>query len=140
MTRSTTLWAGTAAAALVIGALTACSDSPEENTADACASWDTYTAAVDDLITTLTSDAPTVGEVQDAREAVDEAYDDLESAAEDVAEDRTQAVEDAWDELGSAVDDVDDDATLEEARTALSEQASQVRAEADALNAELGCS
>jgi hypothetical protein len=138
--RATRFWTTAAATTLVIGALGACSDSPEENSADACASWDTYSAAVDDLVATLTSDAPTVGEVQDARDAVDDAYDDLADAAEDVAQDRAQDVEDAWGELKSGVDDVDDDDTLTEARDSLSAQATGVREAADSLDAELGCS
>lgn len=137
--RSTRVWAATATAALAIGALTACSDSPEENTADACTAWDAYSAAVDDLVATLTSDAPTVGEVKAAREAVDETYDDLESAAEDVAADRAQSVEDAWEQLEGAIDDVQDDDTLAEARADLSTQADGVRTAANDLNSELGC-
>ncbi|ANC31002.1 hypothetical protein [Isoptericola dokdonensis] len=139
--RQTRRWTSFAVAVLAAGALTACSsDTPEENSADACSSWTAYTAAVDDLVAVLSSETPTVGEVQDARDAVGDAYSDLEDAAEDVAADRTSELEDAWDGLESALGDVPDDDTLSEARASLQEEATGVRTAADGLNAELGCS
>ncbi|WP_278236666.1 hypothetical protein [Isoptericola sp. AK164] len=137
--RTTRLWATAATAALAVGTLTACGgDSPEENTADACTDWDTYTAALGDLVGTLGSE-PTVGEVEDARDAVDDAWDDLEESLGDVAEDRAEELENAWDELSDAVDDLDDDATLGEAAQQISAQAQEVQSANTDVTAELGC-
>ncbi|PRZ06905.1 hypothetical protein BCE75_105220 [Isoptericola sp. CG 20/1183] len=137
--RKNTLWTAASAAALVVPTLAACSDSPEENTATACADWEAFRTALGDLRTTLTSE-PTVGEVQTAREAVGDAYADLEDSLGSVADDRTEALDDAWESLQDAIDDVDDDASLADAASQVSEQADAVQTAGQDATAELGCS
>lgn len=124
---------------LMILATAACSsETPEENTEQACGAAEQLTVALDNFDTTLSPDA-TVDEVMDARDEVRAAWQDLDAAADDVAQDRGQALDEAWDGLQESVDDVSGDATVADAVDSLRDDAVEVQEARDALADDLGC-
>jgi hypothetical protein len=126
-------------AGLVILATAACSsETPEQNTEQACGAAEQLTVALDNFDTTLTPDA-TVDEVMAARDEVRAAWRDLDAAADDVAQDRGQALDDAWDGLQDSIDDVSGDATISDAAESLRDDAVEVQEARDALAEDLGC-
>jgi len=124
------------AAVLALGACG--TDTPEQNSAQACEAADELATALDDLEATLTQDA-TIDEIRAARDAAETAQERLDEAADDVARDRADALDDAWDRLDDAVDDVAGDATVAEAIDSLRDEAAQVRAAREELVDELTC-
>ncbi|GHH79295.1 hypothetical protein [Promicromonospora soli] len=131
--------AGSALVGLVLLATAACSsETPEQNTEQACGAAEQLTVALDNFETTLTPDA-TVDEVRAAGSEVRQAWQDLDAAAGDVAEDRGQALDEAWEGLEQAVDDVRGETTVSEAADSIRDQAAEVREARDALADELGC-
>ena len=130
-----------AAATLALGAalLTgACSDTAEENNAEACTALTEYQSALSSLRDSLTADA-TVEQVQDARDDVASAASDLDSALGDVAQDRVDALNQAWSDLDAAITDADSDATLQEAADTIRAQAQEVESARADLGSELEC-
>lgn len=130
----------TAGVALIAGVLLAScsSDTPAENTEQACAHAEELSAALASLNETLTGDG-TVDDVKSARSEVATAYDALDGALDDVAQDRLDAVEDAWDRLDDAIEQVDGDATLSQAADSLRDDVAAVQDARESLVTELGC-
>jgi len=130
----------TAGVTLIAGVLLAScsSDTPAENTEQACAHAEELSAALASLNETLTGDG-TVDDVKSARSEVATAYDALDGALDDVAQDRLDAVEDAWDRLDDAVEQVDGDATLSQAADSLRDDVAAVQDARESLVTELGC-
>lgn len=126
-------------AGLMLLATAACSsETPEQNTQEACSAAEQLTVALDEFDMTLQPDA-TVDEVADARDAVRQAWQELDAAADDVAQDRGQALDEAWDDLEQSVDDVSGDATVADAARSLRDDAIEVQEARDALADDLGC-
>ena len=124
---------------LMVLATAACSsETPEQNTEEACGAAEQLTVALDNFDTTLTPDA-TVDEVMAARDEVRAAWQELDAAADDVAQDRGQALDDAWDGLQDSIDDVSGDATVSDAAESLRDDAVEVQEARDALAEDLGC-
>lgn len=124
---------------LMVLATAACSsETPEQNTEQACGAAEQLTVALDNFDTTLTPDA-TVDEVVAARDDVRAAWQELDAAAGDVAQDRGQALDDAWDGLQESIDDVGGDASISDAVESLRDEAVEVQAARDALADDLGC-
>jgi hypothetical protein len=120
-------------------ATAACSsETPEENTQEACNAAEQLTVALDNFDMTLKPDA-TVDQVADARDGVRQAWQELDAAADDVAQDRGQALDEAWDDLQQSVDDVSGDATIADAAESLRDDAAEVQEARDALADDLGC-
>ena len=130
----------TAGVTLIAGVLLAScsSDTPAENTEQACAHAEELSAALASLNETLTGDG-TVDDVKSARSEVATAYDALDGALDDVAQDRLDAVEDAWDRLDDAIEQVDGDATLSQAADSLRDDVAAVQDARESLVTELGC-
>jgi hypothetical protein len=122
----------------ILGTAACSSETPEENTQEACGAAEQLAVALDDFDTTLTPDA-TVDEVMDARASVRQAWQDLDAAADDVAQDRGQALDDAWSDLENSIDDVSGDATIADAAESLRDDAAEVQEARDALADDLGC-
>jgi hypothetical protein len=133
MKRTTSVLVG-----LVLATAGCSSETPEENTEQACGAAEQLSVALDDFDMTLTEDA-TVDEVTAARDEVREAWQALDSAADDVAQDRGQALDDAWDGLQESVDDISGDATVSDAVDSLRDDAVEVQEARDALADDLGC-
>lgn len=136
---STPLRAAAATIAISAALLTgACSDTPEENTAEACTALTEYESALSALADSLTPDA-TVDEINEARDRVASAATDLDEAVGDVAADRVAALEQAWNDLDASITDADSDATLQEAADQIRAQAEEVQSARADLSAELDC-
>ncbi|WP_313823600.1 hypothetical protein [Citricoccus sp.] len=129
---------GTVTLALATAVLTGCSSTPEENVSTACEASDAYAAALQSFQDTLSPDA-TVEEIRTARDEVRSTHDDLEEAAEDVAQDRMDELDSAEDGLNDAVEDLPDDATMSEAMDTLESQSSEVETARNAVAEELSC-
>ena len=123
---------------MILGTAACSSTTPEENTEAACSAAEELTVALDNFDMTLTPDA-TVDEVTEARDNVRQAWQDLDAAADDVAQDRGQALDDAWSDLQDSVDDVSGDATIADAAESLRDDAVKVQEARDALADNLGC-
>lgn len=134
MRRATSVLAGL----MILGTAACSSETPEENTQEACSAAEQLTVALDNFDMTLKPDA-TVDEVTDAREGVRQAWQELDEAADDVAADRGQALDEAWDDLEQSVDDVSGDATISDAAESLRDDAVEVQEARDALADDLGC-
>lgn len=136
---TTPLRAAAATLALSAAFLTgACSDTPEENNAEACTALTEYEAALSALGDSLTADA-TVEQVRDARDDVASAASELDSALGDVAQDRVDALNQAWSDLDAAITDADSDATLQEAADTIRAQADEVESARADLGSALEC-
>lgn len=124
---------------LILLTTAACSsETPEENSAQACTAAEQLGTALDNFDTTLTPDA-TVDEVAAARDEVRQAWEDLDDATADVAEDRVDALDSAWDNLEQGVEDVQGDETVSAAADSLKADATQVQDAREALVDDLGC-
>lgn len=117
----------------------ACSgETPEENTQEACGAAEQLTVALDEFDMTLRPDA-TVDEVQAAREEVRTAWEELDEAADDVAQDRGQALDDAWSGFAESVENLGGDETIAGAVDSLRDDAVAVQEARDAVAEDLGC-
>ncbi|MDR7384986.1 hypothetical protein [Promicromonospora iranensis] len=124
---------------LMIVATAGCSgETPEENTQEACSAAEQLTVALDNFDMTLSPGA-TVDEVRDARDTVREAWQELDAAADDVAQDRGEALDEAWEDFEQSVEDVNGDATIKDAADSLRDDAVEVQQARDALADDLGC-
>ena len=124
---------------LMILATAACSsETPEQNTEQACGAAEQLTIALDNFDTTLTPDA-TVDEVMAARDEVRAAWQELDAAADDVAQDRGQALDEAWSGFQQSVEDLSGSATITDAGESLRDDAVVVQEARDALAEDLGC-
>jgi len=125
---------------LLVIAPAACSggDTPEENTAQACSAADDLDTALDNFRSTLSPDA-TVDDVRSARDELSQAWQDFDSAATEVVQDRSEELDEAWDGLQKAVDDVAGDATVAGALSTLEDEAQGVKDARDDVVSELGC-
>lgn len=124
---------------LMILATAACSsETPEQNTEQACGAAEQLTIALDNFDTTLTPDA-TVDEVMAARDEVRAAWQELDAAADDVAQDRGQALDEAWSGFQQSVEDLSGSATITDAAESLRDDAVVVQEARDALAEDLGC-
>ena len=128
---------------LTIGALgfVACSDDDEPSTPEAesevCASLTELKTAVQSAgAITATS---TVEEAQEANEAVDDAWDDVASAAADLQDARIDDLEAAYNDLADTLSSIDDDATLAAAAADISTQVAAVDAAWEEFNTSAGC-
>jgi hypothetical protein len=79
-------------------------------------------------------------EVQDARDAVNEAVEDVRSSAEDVADARVDEIESAHESLRDAVDDLDGDQSVAAALDSLREEVAGVSEAREDLFSSLNCS
>ncbi|WP_461640754.1 hypothetical protein [Leucobacter sp. BZR 635] len=106
------------ASLLVAGAaalsLTGCSSDPAANEVAACDAYAGFAESVAAAKTTLANE-PTVGEITEARDSVQGAYQQLGKSLESVAADRAKALEDAVASFNSAVEQIDTDMTVPEA-------------------------
>lgn len=119
--------------------LSACSSDPEENETKACDAYAAYVGAVTEARVSLSSSS-SVGEIREARDNVADKYEDLQSALDDVEQDRINALETSWNSYTDAVDDVDSDLTVPQAADELAPAVDQLeQAQAD-LGASLDCS
>lgn len=123
--------------AVALLSLSACSESTEDKEAAACDAYATFQSAAADL-DALTLES-TVDEISAARRAAANAYEDLENAADEVAEARSGELEEAIEALEDAVENIDGSATLPAAAASLQEEVAAVRAARDNLAAELSC-
>ena len=130
--------AGVLVGLILLGTAACSSETPEENTAQACSAAEELSTALDNFDTTLTPDA-TVAEVQSARDEVRQAWQAFDSAASDVAQDRGQALDDAWESFNGAVDDVEGGESVSDAVDSLKDDAAAVKAARDSISDELGC-
>ncbi len=80
-----------------------------------------------------------VSDIKAAREAIQNAYDDVVSSANEVQKERLEDLEKANDDLKSAIDDLPDNATLGDAAAAIEGQVAVVRAARDEVSADLDC-
>jgi hypothetical protein len=136
---TTPLRAAAAALALFAALVTAgCSDTPGENTAQACEALSQYETALTDLENSLTPDA-TVDEVRAARDEVAAAAANLDGTISDVARDRIDALGQAWSDLSDSITDIDGDATLQESADDIRQQAQQLKTARSALSTALQC-
>lgn len=115
------------------------SDSPEENSAAACAAFDSFAASFKSAQDTINGSA-TVGEIKTARDNLKSSYETFNEALGKVAEDRLKDVESAWKGLDDAVSDLKDDQTVSDATGSLTEELQGVQKAQDDVYAELGCS
>jgi hypothetical protein len=106
---------------LLLVSLTACIQAPVP-VADAqaayCEDLQTFQQAVA-AVRDLPEDA-TVDEFESAMQVVDDAYEEMQSSAWELADAQTEALEAQHDELRQAVDGITDETTLVEARTVIS--------------------
>ena len=124
---------------MMILATAACSsETPEENTQQACGAAEQLTVALDNFDTTLTPEA-SVDEVMAARDQVRQAWSDLDAAADDVAQDRAAVLGDAWDGFQQSVEDLSGDETIADAAESLRDDAVEIQQARDALAEDLGC-
>ena len=110
----------------------------EEATAELCvAKADLTTRAQGAADIDLTG--VSVDSVQEAVDSVGDEISDLRDAAEQVIGDRWQAVEDAFDGLRSAVDDIGSDQPLQESVAGVKTAAGDLRTAVEAAFSDLGC-
>jgi hypothetical protein len=119
---------GLLVAALSVGAI-ACEDdekTAQEAEAQLCQDLDKLAQAraqFDNL-----SSTSTVDDVRNANEAYNDALSDVVDSARDVQGVQTQAIQDAYDDLAQAIDDIPGDATIEQALTSIESQVAAVDA------------
>lgn len=118
--------------------LSACSSDPEENENKACDAYAEYVGAVAEARVSLSSSS-SIGEIREARDNVADKYEKLQSALDEVEQDRVDAVEDSWNSFTDAVDDVDGDLTVPEAADELSPAVDQLEQAQANLGASLDC-
>lgn len=128
---------------LTIGALgfVACSDDDDPSTPEAesevCSSLaelKTAVQAAGDITATST-----VEEAQEASQAVDDAWEDVASAAADLQDARIDDLEAAYNDLADTLGSIDDDATLASAAAEIGTQVAAVDAAWDEFNTSAGC-
>jgi hypothetical protein len=106
-----------AAAVLAVALIAACGDddeTAEEANAEVCAEQAELQSTLQSL-PDVDADTTTVEDLEEARTAVDDAIEDLASAAEGVAEEELEDLENAYDDYVSTIENLDDDQTLEAA-------------------------
>jgi L-alanine-DL-glutamate epimerase-like enolase superfamily enzyme len=138
MSRTTPILAGAATLGTAVMLLTGCTSSPQEDVSTACTAAAAHGAALKSFQESLSPDA-TVEQVKAARDEVQKTYDDMVDAAEEVSQDRANALEQAWDELDKAVEDIPDDATLQQAADSLKNEAADVESARSDVASELNC-
>ena len=119
--------------------LTACTADPAANEAAACEAFSGFADSLAAAKQTLSSE-PTVGEIADARDAVQRSYQDLESSLESVAADRTAALDDAVASFTSAVEAIDTDMTVPEAVQSISGEFQDLERAGTQVDEALSCS
>jgi hypothetical protein len=107
----------------------ACGDdepSEAEAVAQLCADLNTLQvadAAFDDL-----GPDSTINEIQAANAAYSDALDDVDASARDVVDVRTQPIDDAYDDLAQAINDIPGDATISDGLASIAPQLAAVDA------------
>ena len=130
-----------AIAAIAALGIAACTPADTQSQAEG-ALCDSVTAFGDSLadLEALDPATATVDDIEAARDATQEAWDDVLAAGEDVAEADQTAVEDAWDGVVQAVDDIDTDAPIADALDPVQAAAADVRTAYQEMSNGLGCS
>ena len=119
----------------------ACGDdepSEAEAVAQLCADLDTLQSA-DAAFDDIGADS-TVDELNDANAAFNDALDDVDASARDVVDVRTQPIDDAYDDLAQAINDIPGDATIVEGLASIAPQLAAVDAGYDTAFSGLDCS
>ena len=119
----------------------ACGDdepSEAEAVAQLCADLTTLQAA-DAAFDDIGADS-TVDELNDANAAFSDALDDVDASARDVVDVRTQPIDDAYDDLAQAINDIPGDATIVEGLASIAPQLAAVDAAYDSAFSGLDCS
>jgi len=132
--------------ALVIGVLSlaaaavACEEgqSQQELEAEACEDLTNLQDSLAGLEASLRGDS-TVGEVRDAAENADAAFDEAQSSVGEVAETRIADVESAMDSLRNTIEDLPDDATLSQAADAIESDLAMVTDAVNETSDQLAC-
>ena len=122
--------------------LAACGDddpSPEEAMANLCTDLSELQSSVQNLEQVRTNPNATVGQLEDARDEVNDQLEDVQSSADDVEEANVDALEDAYGNLDQAIDDIDDDATLADAGQSVEDEIQAVNAAWEQLMGGLNC-
>jgi outer membrane murein-binding lipoprotein Lpp len=117
-------------AALALLALAGCaSQTPEEATAEFCASLQAF----DDSVKQLEQITPdnTVGEVNQAREEVADAWQQVTRSAENLTEVRVESIENTWKNLEQTIGAISNRDTIAEAAASVTASAAAVRAAVD---------
>ena len=81
----------------------------------------------------------TIEQWDDARNAASDAWDNVQDEAADVEEARADEVEGAYDDLQSAIDDVPDDTPVDQAVAQVAPQIGALETAWVGLSAQLGC-
>lgn len=103
-----------------------------------CAAAAAFSTALTNFKDTLKQGA-TLDQIRAARDQVVKAYDNLTSAATDVAKERVDAVKDAQKKFAAAVNAIPDNATLTQAVNSLRDEAANVQAAISDLTSEVKC-
>lgn len=117
--------------------LSACSDSAEDNEAQACDAISEFKASVA-KIGSLSTES-TVEEIRATRSDVQKSYRALVTTLDDVADDRHLALDEAYDTFNDSVDDLASDASLADAVASLQEEAAAITSAQVAISDELSC-
>jgi heat shock protein HslJ/outer membrane murein-binding lipoprotein Lpp len=99
---------------------------PEEATAQFCTSLQEFDAAVQQLEQITPEN--TVGEAQQARDGVSDAWEQVTRSAENLAEVRVDSIEDAWKSLEQTINSISNRDTIADAAAEVIASAAQVRA------------
>jgi hypothetical protein len=91
----------------------------EDAKAAYCADLEQFNTAVQN-VKNLPPDA-TVDQLDEAMKAVDDAYDELENSAWELADSQTAALQPAYNEMRAGFDSIDSGTSIEEARTVISD-------------------
>lgn len=103
-----------------------------------CAAAAAFSTSLTNFKDTLKQGA-TLDQIRAARDQVVKAYDNLTSAATDVAKERVDAVKDAQKKFAAAVNAIPDNATLTQAVNSLRDEAANVQAAISDLTSEVKC-
>lgn len=117
---------------LLFVSLTACIQAPvpvDEAQTAYCEDLKTFQTAVQ-AVKDLPADA-TVDDLEAAMKVADDAYDELQNSAWELADAQTAALEEQHDAMREAVDSITDETTLAEARTTISSSVDAYKATFD---------
>lgn len=112
-------------AAALLGLAGCASQTPEDATAEFCSALQGFDTAVQQLEQITPEN--TVGEANQARDGVADAWKQVTHSAEDLAEARVDSIEDAWASLQKTVDSISNRDTIADAAAEVSAAAAQVR-------------
>ncbi|MDR7381195.1 hypothetical protein [Promicromonospora iranensis] len=111
---------------------------PQESNERVCGAAEQLTVALDIFDTTLTPQA-TVDDVAAARDGAGQAWRYLNTAAGDMAQERTRALDEAWNRFDVSVDRISESAITPDVARSLRDDAVEVQQARNALADNLGC-